>query len=210
MVIRAVEAGIEVAAYVDDSGHGKDAGLRAAVSPRSISRVFAVQKNQPLIDDAAVPTTAEQIHRMLPGPAWQRRSRGRGEKGERAYDFAMVPVAAPDEPAADGFVHTLLIRRSTQQIVKDGVPDYGFAYFPVHAPRRTSPTQIARWAGPRWKTEHDNKTGKNEFGLADSQVRTRPAWHRHTTSSTLVHAFLAVKRAEPGKAPEQDQETPTA
>jgi SRSO17 transposase len=207
MVIRATEAGVEVAAYVGDSGYGKDLGLRTVISSRSISYVFAVQKNQPLIDDAAVPATAEKIHRVLPRSAWQRRSQGDGEKGQRTYDFAMLPVAVPDEPAADGFAHTLLIRKSKQKVVKNGVSDYEYAYFLVHAPTRTSLAQMIRWTGLRWKIEEDNKTGKNEFGLADTQVRTWPAWHRHITSSMLVHAFVAVKRAELGKSREPDERT---
>jgi SRSO17 transposase len=210
MVIRSIEAGVPVAAYVGDSGYGKDAGLRTVISSRSISYVFAVQKNQPLIDDAAVPATAEEIHRMLPRSAWQRRSQGDGEKGERTYDFAMVPVTVPDEPAADAFAHTLLIRRSKQKVVKDGVSDYEYAYFLVHAPKRTSLAQMVRWTGLRWKIEEDNRTGKNEFGLVDTQVRTWPAWHRHITSSMLAHAFVAVKRAELGKDQQPGEATPTA
>ena len=103
-----------------------------------------------------------------------------------------------------------MIRRSKQKVVKAGVSDYEYAYFLVHAPKRTSPAQMVRWTGLRWKIGEDNKAGKNEFGLVDTQVRTRPAWHRHITSSTLAHAFVAVKRAELGKDQQPGEATPTA
>lgn len=154
-----------------------------------------------MLDDAGVRRTVAEIHRHLPGSAWQRRSQGAGTKGMRTYDFAILPVTVADEDAAEGFAHALLIRTSKDAVVKDGRSVYEFAYFLVHAPQGTSLSAMIAWTGLRWNIEEDDKCAKNEFGLDDYQVRTWPAWHRHVTSSMLAHAFIAVKRAELGKGP---------
>lgn len=65
MVVRSIEAGVRVAAYVGDPGYGKDAGLRTAISSRSLAYVFAVRKNQSFIDDAARRSLRIQIYRTL-------------------------------------------------------------------------------------------------------------------------------------------------
>ena len=207
MLDRAQAAGTRFAAVVGDSGCGRDGVLRAAVSSRSLAYVFAIPKSQPLTDDAARAARPDKIHCALPGAAWQSRSQGPGEKGERTYDFAMVPVAVPGEPAAEGFGHTLLIRKSKQKTVENGRSVYEFAYFLVHARHGTSLNEMVRQAGLRWNIEDDNKAGKNGFGLEDYQVRTWPAWHHHVTSSMLAHAFTAVKRAQLGKDQTAQEET---
>ena len=50
-------------------------------------------------------------------------------QGERFYDWASVTVTLPDEPPADGFTHTLMIRRSVADPSE-------VAYFLAHAPTR--------------------------------------------------------------------------
>jgi len=50
-----------------------------------------------------------------------------------------------------------------------------------------------------WRTEDDNKAGKDQLGLDAYQVRKWDPWHRHVTISMLAHAFLAVTRAGLGK-----------
>jgi SRSO17 transposase len=207
MLDRAVEAGVPFSAVVFDSGYGKDEALRTRLSGRALAYTAEVPRSLPLIDDAGRAARPDAIHRVLPGGAWQLRSQGPGEKGERTYDYAMVPVRPKREQAADGFEFTLLIRKTKQKTVKQGRSVYEFAYFLVHAPRGTSLNRMVAWTGLRWNIEDDNKAGKNEFGLGDYQVRTWPSWHRYVTSSMLAHAFIAVKRAELGKDDSPDEAT---
>ena len=199
MVDRAVEAQVPFSAVVFESGYGKDEALRVRLSSRGLAYTAEVPKSLPLFDDAGRPTRPDRIHRALPGAAWQLCSQGPGEKGERTYDYAMIPVVPVRERPADDFAFTLLIRKSEQKTVKNGRSVYEFAYFLVHAPRGTSLRQMVRWTGLRWSIEDDNKAAKNEFGLEHYQVRTWPSWHRYVTSGMLAHAFIAVKRAELGK-----------
>jgi SRSO17 transposase len=207
MLDRAVEAAVPLSAVVFDSGYGKDEALRTRLSGRGLAYTAEVPKSLPLIDDAGKPSRPDAIHRVLPGGAWQLRSQGPGEKGERTYDYAMVPVRPKREQAADGFEFTLLIRKTKQKTVKQGRSVYEFAYFLVHAPTGTSLNRMVAWTGLRWSIEDDNRAGKNEFGLGDYQVRTWPSWHRYVTSSMLAHAFIAVKRAELGKDDSQEEAT---
>ena len=51
-------------------------------------------------------------------------------------------------------------------------------------------------AGSRWQIEVGFESAKGECGLADYEVRTWDAWHRHITLVLLAHAFLVVMRAE--------------
>jgi hypothetical protein len=78
----------------------------------------------------------DAIHRILPGGAWQLRSQGPGEKGERTYDHAMVPVGPKREQAADGFEFTPLIRKTKQKAVNQGRSVYEFARTSWYTPRR--------------------------------------------------------------------------
>jgi SRSO17 transposase len=205
MLDRSMEAGVPFAAVVFDSGYGKDEALRTHLSSRDLAYAAEVPKSLPVFDDAGRRTRADRIHRLLPGTAWQLCSQGPGEKGERTYDYAMVPVEPVREAAAENFDFTLLIRKTKLKTVKKGTSVYEFAYFLVHAPYGTSLKQMVAWTGSRWSIEDDNKAAKNEFGLEDYQVRTWTSWHRYVTSSMLAHAFIAVKRAELGK--DQNPET---
>ena len=132
---------------------------------------------------------------------WERRSAGEGSKGARLYDWAMHAVTVKEQAPAPGFGHTLLIRRSTRMKKrKDRPASYDIEYFLVHAPVATTMAAMVRAAGLRWKIEDDNKTGKDQLGLDQYQVRKWTPWHRHVTMCMLAQAFLAVTRAGRGKA----------
>jgi len=77
---------------------------------------------------------------------WERRSCGHGAKGERFYDWAFFTVTLPDESAADGFTHTLMIRRSIADPTE-------VAYFLAHAPAATATNTMVAVAGIRWRIE---------------------------------------------------------
>src|SRR5215475_9126835 len=47
-----------------------------------------------------------------PDAAWERRSAGAGSKGQRFYDWAAHTVTVKDQLPAEGYEHTLLIRRT--------------------------------------------------------------------------------------------------
>jgi SRSO17 transposase len=207
MLERATARGVPFSWIADDAGYGKDPGLRAWCHERSRKYVMAVPKSLPLVGVYGQTTRADLVHAALPAGIWQRRSQGRGAKGERVYDWAVCAVTVKDQTPGDGFEHVLLVRKTREPVLgRDGKSRYEFAYFLAHAPLGTPAQELIRVAGQRWRIEENNCQGKDLFGLDGYQVRKWTSWHRHVTSCTLVLAFLAVKRAELGKDPQLRKE----
>ncbi|WP_347176771.1 hypothetical protein [Parafrankia sp. EAN1pec] len=159
-------------------------------------------KSLPLLDGRGRSTRPDRVHAGLPVGVFERRSCGDGAKGARYYDWAAVAVTVADQPPADGYAHTLLIRKSTTPQTRDGRTFYEFEYFLVHAPTATAVPDMVAGAGSRWTIEEDNGHGKDILGLDQYQVRKWTPWHRHITISMLAQAFLAATRAGLGKDPE--------
>jgi SRSO17 transposase len=157
---------------------------------------MAVPSNEPLmfggpqshdardILEAAVAETPE---------AWQRLPAGDGEKGPRAFDWALAPLWRLQLTREEqSWGHYLLARRSTDD---PGQVTYYVAFCPRD--RAELPT-LARVAGTRWQIESAFGSAKGECGLDQYEVRKWDAWHRHVTLSMLAHAYLTVTRAEHG------------
>jgi len=77
----------------------------------------------------------------------------------------------------------LLIRRT-----QDDDPDYDF--FISNAPIETTLTELAAVASMRHEIEQAFEEAKGQLGLADYEVRTWHAWHRHMTLCFLAHTWL--------------------
>jgi SRSO17 transposase len=140
----------------------------------------------------------DEIAGQLPGRAWKRLSSGHGAKGERLYDWALLPWAEHE-----GWQHALLVRRSLEE-----EPEYAF-YF-TYAPKKKSTLKtLVAVAGRRWAVESAfqmAKAGvptdgswsvgwKGECGLDQYEVRHWQGWYRHITLSMLALAVLTVLRA---------------
>lgn len=207
MLVRAITAGVPCGWFAADSGYGRDPDLRAFCHDHALAYVLAVPMDLPLLDARGQALSCQDIltdrlHR------WERRSAGAGSKGHRLYDWAMHEVRVKGQDPADGFAHTLLIRRSKDLKHHKGRPDsYDIEFFLVHAPAGTPMAVMVRTAGVRWKIEEDNKTAKDQLGMDQYQVRKWVGWHRHVTICMLAQAFLAVTRASQGKhaAPREGQ-----
>lgn len=84
----------------------------------------------------------DEIAAQLPGRAWKRLSTGHGTKGERLYDWALLPWAEQE-----GWQHTLLVRRSLE-----AKPEYAFHF--ACAPKQKSTLKtLVSVAGRRWAVE---------------------------------------------------------
>jgi SRSO17 transposase len=199
MLARAITAGVPCDWFAADSGYGRDPELRAFCHDHTIAYVVAVPMDLPLLDArghavCCQDILTDQVHR------WERRSAGAGSKGHRLYDWAMHAVRVKGQTPADGYGHTLLIRRSKDMKHHKGRPaSYDIEFFLVHAPVGTTMAVMVRTAGVRWKIEEDNKTAKDQLGMDAYQVRKWVPWHRHVTMCLLAQAFLAVTRASQGK-----------
>jgi len=197
---RVVAAGMPFEAVAADSGYGRDPALRECCHERSVAYALGVPVDLPLVDVYGRATRPDRMHRGLPAGIWERWSLGEGSKGERTYDWACVGVQVKEQPPAEEFAHSVLIRKSKEPVRgKNGKLAFEFAYFLIHAPIGTTMATIMRWLGLRWAVEEDNKQGKDVFGLDGYQVRKWVSWYRHVTCSMLAHAFTAAKRAELGK-----------
>jgi SRSO17 transposase len=114
-------------------------------------------------------------------------------EGERFYDWAFFTVTLPDEPPANGYEHTLLIRRSIADPTE-------VAYFLVHAPAATTMNAMVAVAGIRWRIEECNEQGKDLIGLNQHQVRTWTALHHHVAVCMFAHACLQAAGQTSGEA----------
>jgi len=65
----------------------------------------------------------------------------------------------------------------------------------VPAGRACSFATLIRVAGRRWPVEEDFRSGKTDFGLADSQVRRYTALNRHLALAMAALAVCAVTAA---------------
>jgi hypothetical protein len=129
---------------------------------------------------------------------WERRSCGRGAKGQRWYDWAVVEVSWPGPAAATGavaaagpgrgFAHHLLIRRSVADPTE-------LAYFAVHTRTTATLTTWVEVVGRRWAVEDCFALAKSACGLDHYEVRRWDPWHRHITLAMLAAAFLSVTAA---------------
>jgi SRSO17 transposase len=186
---------------VADSGYGRDPVLRAFCHEQHRSYVLAVPVDLPLVGVRGQALRPDTVLASIAKPAWERRSAGNGSKGARFFDWIAHTVTVKDQPPADGFTHTLLVRRAKNPKTTKKHPDgrYDIEYFLVHAPAGIPIPAMIRAAGLRWNIEDDNKAAKDQLGLDQYQVRKWTPWHRHVSICMLAHAFLAVTRANLGK-----------
>ncbi|MEU8975942.1 IS701 family transposase [Streptomyces monashensis] len=182
MIERFWDAGHRVGWVTGDEVYGGNPRLRAALEERGIGYVLAMACS------AEVPTSAgrfraDALVKKVPKRAWQKLSAGRGAKGQRFYDWAVVDLVAPTPGS-----HQLLIRRSrtTGEL----------AYYRCYSTEPVPLTALVKTAGSRWRVEETFQAEKGLAGLDEHQVRRYRSWTRWVTLAMLAHAFLAVVRAD--------------
>jgi SRSO17 transposase len=219
LLAEALAAKVPFAWATMDGGYGQYPKVRNWMAERSLPYVVATCSALPLTQISVPPgataiTRADDLLSRITDGEWQRRSCGEGSKGQRFYDWALIGLGGnlhvSDERPADGFAHTLLIRRSIAD------PDE-VTYFLAHARQPTPAAVLIRIAGTRWKIEENNEQGKDLIGIDQTQVRTWTAWHHTITACMFAHAFLAAQRAnlphdtatstETGDTPTGEQDT---
>jgi SRSO17 transposase len=185
MLCAALDAGVPAGWATADEFYGNHRGLRRDLQARRIGYALAVARNHRVTRRRGGTATVEHVAAALPERCWQRRSAGKGAKGERDYDWARVGIVAPADE--QGGYHWLLIRRR----IRDGE----LAFYRCWSPVKVSLTTLVRVAGTRWCVEECFQAGKGEVGLDQHQVRTWDSWHRYTTLAMFAHAVLAVLAA---------------
>lgn len=191
MIERALDAGLPCSWVTGDAVYGGDRRLRVWLESRDQAFVLAVAKDEPLWWQGPTYVRADAIAQAQQPRAWKRLSAGQGAKGERLYDWALVPLWRLQMTAEEKrWGHYLLVRRSL-----DETPEH--AYYVVYAPRRKATRQtLVQVAGRRWEIEIGFEAAKGECGLDHYEVRKWHGWYRHITLSLLAHAVLVVLRTK--------------
>ncbi len=185
-----------------DSVYGGARKLRMYLEERRQPFVLAVTGDEALwteLGRGPEQLRARRIADGLDAGHWARLSAGTGSKGERLFDWALVPLyrlqRTPEERL---WGHWLLVRRGIAEPEK-------LAFYVAFAPGDgTTLEELVRVAGTRWRIESCFEAAKSGFGLDEYEVRKWGAWHRHVTLSLLAHAFSAVvssREAEKGSLP---------
>ena len=188
MLERAFATGIPCGWVAGDEVYGRDGKLRRWLEERHQPYVLAVGSDQRLWRQDLRQHRVDEIAGQLPQQAWKRVSAGSGAKGERLYDWALLPWAE-----AEGWKHTLLVRRSVE-----ARPEYAF-YFTYAQKQNSTLKRLVSVAGRRWAVESAFQMAKSECGLDHYEVRHWQAWYRHITLSMVALAVLTVLRAREKK-----------
>jgi SRSO17 transposase len=205
MIERALDGGTPFGWVAGDEVYGNNSKLRQWMEERRLGYVLAVASDQRLRWPDREQRRVDMTAQSLPHLAWKRISAGSGSKGERMYDWTLIPGWKED-----GWSHGLLVRRSIEE-----EPEH--AYYRFHAPAQKATLEtLVRVAGQRWQIEQAFQTAKGECGLDHYEVRHWHGWYRHLTLAMLAHAILATLRARGEKnsrragAPQRPRTTPPA
>ncbi len=188
MLERAFAAGMPAGWVAGDEVYGRDSKLRRWLEGRQQPYVLAVGSDQRLWQRDLRQHRVDEIASTLPKRAWKRLSAGQGAKGERLYDWALLPWSEHE-----GWEHALLVRRSLE-----AEPEYAF-YFTYARNKQSTLKALVAVAGRRWAIESAFQMAKDECGLDHYEVRHWQGWYRHITLSMLALAVLTVLRAEEKK-----------
>lgn len=179
MLERAFQSGIPCGWVAGDEVYGRDGKLRRFLEVRRRAYVLAVGSDQRLWGRDLRQHRVDEIAGHIPKRSWKHLSAGHGSKGERLYDWTLLPWAE----------HALLVRRSLEAQLE-------YAFYFTYAPKRKSTLKtLVSVAGQRWAIESAFQIAKGECGLDHYEVRHWQGWYRHITLSMLALAVLAVLRA---------------
>ena len=184
MIERALKAGAACSWVAADEVYGNNGKLRQWLEERRLGYVLAIASDRRMRWPDHEQRRADTLAQSLPNLAWERISAGSGSKGERLYDWTLIPGWQED-----GWSHGLLVRRSIEDQPEQ-------AYYWFYAPKHKATLEtLVRVAGQRWQIEQAFQTAKGECGLDHYEVRHWQGWYRHITLAMLAHAVLAVLRA---------------
>jgi SRSO17 transposase len=184
MIERALQAGAPYSWVAADEVYGNNSKLRQWLEEHRVGYVLAIASDQRMRWPDQQLRRVDAIAHVLPGLGWERVSAGSGSKGERLYDWTLIPGWQED-----GWCHGLLVRRSIEV-----QPEY--AYYRFYAPTQKATLQnLVRVAGQRWQIEQAFQAAKGECGLDHYEVRHWQGWYRHITLAMLAHAVLVILRA---------------
>jgi SRSO17 transposase len=166
-----------------DEVYGNSPDLRSYCAKAQQGYVLRIPSNFTFTLGDGTTTTCKKIVKkcLKPKKRWQIVSAGAGDKGERLYGWAWVATGEPR--------HWLLIRKH----LKTGELAYHLCFAPEG--QRVTLRRLITAAGLRWPVEEDFESGKDLFGLDQSQVRLYEAIRRHTVLVMIALAVCSVAAA---------------
>ncbi len=201
MLARAQSAGVASRWVVADTVYGHSPDLRLylqehgyayALAVPSIEVICVQTRDGPLLSDVG------SIAHHLRAKDWQRLSMSQGTKGDRLFDWAILPWMQGG--SVDGR-HWLVIRRCLDDPQE-------LAYYLVWSPLHTPLCIMVQAIGARWRIEEDLEATK-DLGLDHYEGRSYLGWYRHITLVLLAYAFLVgicvQDGLQPVRAPQQDE-----
>jgi SRSO17 transposase len=196
MLTRAFEAGLTPCWVTGDAVYGGNRHLRLFLEGCKQGYVMAVSGQEAVWMGAQQYRVKTLIEQQTATPeAWYRLSAGAGSKGQRVYDWAVLPL---NTPLAEGWTRQLLLRRSVAD--SDDITAYV-----AFAPQGTSLETLIKVAGKRWTVERCFVEAKDQLGLDEYEVRSWTGWYRHITLVMIAHIFLTTLCvAEQQKEPPSD------
>ena len=186
MLQRTLAVGVPAKWVTGDSVYGSNYPLRNYLERIPLAYVMGLSTKDTLVNLENFSQRVSEYLSQLPQKRWSRLSAGAGAKGERWYDWLLLPLGDPDR---SGWKRWLLLRRKIDQ------PDKISPYI-CFAPAGTTLPELVTVAGKRWTVEQCFEMAKQEVGLDEYEVRSYQGWYRHITLASLAHAFLTVLRAK--------------
>lgn len=183
LIQRAQSAGLPVRWVVADTVYGHSTDLRLWLEAQGFPFALAVPANEVVCVQTTqgyrIYEVASIEQQALTPQDWRRLSMSLGTKGERLFDWAILPVVHGG--TVDGR-HWLVLRRCLDDPSE-------MAYYLIFAPPGTSLQTMVLAIGARWSIEVDLENAK-ELGLDHYEVRSYVGWYRHITLVLLAAAFL--------------------
>jgi SRSO17 transposase len=201
MIQRAQAARLPVRWVVADTVYGHSSDLRAFLEAQGYAFALAIPCTEVICvqrEGACLLSDVGSLVPQLRSRDWQRLSQNQGTKGERLFDWAMLPWMQAG--TVDGR-HFLLIRRCLDDPSE-------LAFYLVCAPLSTPLSTIVQAIGARWRIEEDLEACK-KLGLDQYEVRSFLGWYRHVTLVLLAYAFLVGIIAQQPLAGSASEAPPT-
>lgn len=137
------DAGVPARWVLADSIYGADSKFRSWLEERDKHYVVGVHKSTRVWHDGRH-YQVKTLPKGLPQSCWSRISTGSGSEGERLYDWVCLKLLY--ELADTGARRWLLVRRDIEEPEEQ---TFSLAF----APAGSTPDELARTAGKRWKIE---------------------------------------------------------
>ncbi len=183
LVQRAQSAGLPIRWVVADTVYGHSPDLRQWLEEQGYAYALAVPSTEVVCvqtqEGCLLSDVGSIAHHALGAQDWQRLSQSQGTKGERLFDWAILPLFHGG--MVDGR-HWLVIRRCLDA-------PFELAYYLVFAPLAAPLPTMVQAIGARWHIEEDLEASK-DLGLDHYEVRSYVGWYRHMTLVMLAYAFL--------------------